>query len=208
MDAVVRELGPKAEAPSKNLERLVGPEGWSRLPRAVVARFGGAATSAEFAGEGDFEANAVGRLFACLGVLFGRPLPLGRGKAAVFIRVTPTPAGEAWSRLYGFDGRDELVRSIKHKGDGDWLEERAGALVMRLKVFEDRGALVFECIDFRLRLGPLELKVPLALTPGRIRVEHHDHGAGRFAFTLEAHHPWFGRTFAQRCDLHDVGGRP
>src|SRR5262249_29969201 len=160
----------------------------------VAARFGGASVAADYAGEGVFEATTIGRALALFGMLFGRPLPLAVGAAHVFIRVNPTAAGESWTRIYCFEGGEEIARSVKHAGAGDWLEERAGPLVMRLAVFEERGALVFECIDFLLRLGPLELPLPLELTPGRIRVEHHDHGAGRFAFTLEAHHPWFGRT--------------
>src|SRR5262245_41547000 len=53
--------GPRI--PSKNLEALVGAAGWARLPAAVIARFGGAAMDAEFAGEGRFEASWIGRLF-------------------------------------------------------------------------------------------------------------------------------------------------
>ncbi len=197
--------GPRG--PAKNLEALVGAAGWERLPEAVTARFGGAALDAEFAGDGRFEASWVGRWFARLGLLFGRPLPAHVGAARVFIRVRPTPAGEEWTRIYCFAGGDEIVRSVKHAGRGAWLEERAGPLIMRLKVFEEKSALVFDCIDFLLRFGPLEIPVPPVLTPGRIRVEHHDYGEGRFAFTLEAHHPWFGVTFRQICELHDVGAR-
>lgn len=210
MDAAlpVLETGAPPAVPFKNLERLVGALGWARLPAAVTARFGGASVAAEFAGDGRFEANAIGRVFAALGAIFGRPLPLRAGAARVFIRVTPTPRGEVWTRIYAFENGDEIVRSVKHAGRGDWLEERAGPLIMRLAVFEENHALVFQCIDFRLRFGPIEIPAPLVLTPGRIRVEHHDYGGGRFAFTLEAHHPWFGRTFAQHCDLHDVGAFP
>lgn len=202
--AAVGALDLVPAAPSKNLEALVGAEGWARLPAAVAARFG-ACADAEYAGEGEFHANWAGRAFAALGVLFGRPLPLGVGAARVAISVRQTPRGEVWTRNYDFLGREEVVRSVKHAGRGDWLEERAGPLIMRLAVFEAAGALVFECVDFLLRLGPIEIALPLALTPGRIRVEHHDYGAGRFAFTLEARHPWFGATFRQRCDLHDLG---
>jgi hypothetical protein len=173
----------------------------------VIARFGGAEMAAEFAGEGEFEASWVGRIFARLGLLFGRPLPAHVGRARVFIRVRPTPAGEEWTRIYCFAGGDEIVRSVKHAGRGAWLEERAGPLIMRLRVFEEERALVFDCIDFLLRFGPVETPLPLVLTPGRIRVEHHDYGEGRFAFTLEARHPWFGVTFRQICELHDVGAR-
>ena len=198
----------RSHAPPKNLEALVGPAGWARLPGAVIARFGGAAMDAAFAGAGQFEATWIGRLFARLGFLFGRPLPTHVGAAQVFIRVTPSAAGETWTRIYCFDDGDEIVRSVKHAGRGAWLEERAGPLIMRLNVFEEDRALVFDCIDFQLRWGPVQVPVPLALTPGRIRVEHHDRGEGRFAFTLEARHPWFGVTFRQTCELHDIGGRP
>jgi hypothetical protein len=49
--------------------------------------------------------------------------------------------------------------------------------------------------------------LPTIFTPGRIRVEHHDLGGGRFLFTLDARHPWFGRTFHQRCEMRDVSIR-
>lgn len=192
-------------APTKNLEQLVGAAGWARLPSAVTARFGGASIAAEFVGEGRFRANFIGRGFAMLGLAFGRPLPLRFGAASVHIRIAPSSAGEVWTRVYCFANGDEIVRSVKHAGRGAWLEERAGPLIMRLCVFEQRGALVFECIDFLLRFGTIDIPLPLQLTPGRIRVEHHDHGGGRFAFTLEARHPWFGTTFQQACELHDVG---
>lgn len=66
------------------------------------------------------------------------------GVARVFIRVAPSSAGEASTRIYCFEGGEEIVRSVKHAGRGPWLEERAGPLIMRLRVFEERGALVFE----------------------------------------------------------------
>lgn len=121
-----------------------------------------------------------------------------------FAAGAPSSAGEAWTRIYCFEGGEEIVRSVKHAGRGPWLEERAGPPIMRLAVFEERGALVFECIDFLLRIGPMEIPLPVELTPGRIRVEHHDYGDGRFAFKLEARHPWFGVTFRQSCELHNV----
>ncbi len=197
---------PTRQAP-KGLAALVGSAGWARLPVRVAERFSGA-MSADFEGVGRFESSLVGTAFAFVGLLFGRPLPLSDGAAHVFIRVRPLAppgAGEAWVRRYAFAHAAETVCSVKSAGSGAWLEERAGPLVMRLRVFEHRRALVFECIDFRMRIGGFEFALPLVLTPGRIRVEHHDHGAGRFAFTLEARHPWFGLTFRQHCDLQDVG---
>jgi hypothetical protein len=135
-------------------------------------------------------------------------LPLRAGAAAVHIAVRATADGETWIRRYRFADGEETVASVKHAGAGDWLEERAGPLIMRLAVSVENGALVFDCIDFLLRLGPLEIPVPEALTPGRIRVEHRDRGDGRFTFLLDANHPFFGRTFRQTCELHDMEMRP
>lgn len=193
------------EPPAKDLEALVGAEGWARLPAAARARFASRTKTADYVGTGVFEATLLGRLFAYLGFIFGRPLPVRVGQADVAIRVRTEPRGEVWTRAYEFPNGMEIVSSVKHAGARDWLEERAGPLIMRLNVFEERGVLVFDCRDFRLRFGPLEIVVPFVLTPGRIRVEHHDFGGGRFAFTLEAHHPWFGLTFRQRCDCRDAG---
>lgn len=201
-DTALRDIAEASAAPpGKTLQRLVGAVGWARLPAAVRARFSG--ESAEYIGEGWFEASPIGRVFAWLGLALGRPLPLNTGSARVLIQVTPTADGEIWRRAYSFDASSEIVRSAKQAGRGPWLEERAGPLLMRLAVFEERGALVFECIDFYLRFAAFETPLPLLLTPGRIRVEHHDRGGGRFSFTLEARHPWFGITFRQRCEMWD-----
>ncbi len=193
--------------PAKNLEALVGAEGWARLPAAVRARFAANVRTADYQGAGMFEATPMGRAFACLGFLFGRPLPVRTGGADVAIQVRTEPRGEVWTRTYRFAKGIEIISSIKHAGAARWLEERAGPLIMRLDVFEQNSALVFDCRDFRLRFGPVEIPIPFLLTPGRIRVEHHDLGGGRFAFTLEAHHPWFGPTFRQRCECRDAGVR-
>jgi hypothetical protein len=192
---------------SKNIAALVGAGAWARLPAHVRARFDAGLRNADYSGEGVFEATAVGRAFARAGVVFGRPLPCHVGRASVDICVEAAGDGETWTRRYRFAHALEMVSSLKRAGDGPWLEERAGPLVMRLNVFVERHALVFECIDFRLRIGRFEILLPIVFTPGRIRVEHHDLGGGRFLFTLEARHPWFGRTFHQRCEMRDVSIR-
>lgn len=209
MDAVAHHALERQTAapPAKTLELLVGAEGWARLPAAVRARFSAEVRTADYEGDGEFHATLIGRAFALLGLLFERPLPLRTGAAHVAIQVRGDPRGEVWTRIYHFPNGMEVVSSVKHAGDGLWLEERAGWLIMRLDVFEQDRVLVFNCRDFRLRFGPLEVAIPFVLTPGRMRVEHHDLGGGRFAFTLTARHPWFGETFRQRCDCHDVGVR-
>ena len=156
-----------ARAPSKDIAALVGPAGWARLPAAVRARFGANVRGANYDGEGVFDASPLGRAFAILGLAFGRPLPLRTGTARVRIEVRAQARGEVWRRVYQFANGVEPVSSIKHAGAGPWLEERAGLLIMRLDVFEEAGALVFECMDFALRLGPASLNSLRALRPLR-----------------------------------------
>jgi hypothetical protein len=182
----------------------VGLNDWAALPPEVRARFTDRAAVMRFEGTGRFEANAAGRVFAWIGLLFGRPLPLGAGEAAVAVDVRTTPKGQVWTRRYGFGRGVETVVSAKRLGRGPWLEERAGLLVMRLEVFRDGEILVFESRGFRLRLGPVEVPIPSLLTPGRMRMTHQSRTADSFTFTLEARHPWFGVTFRQVCDVHDA----
>jgi hypothetical protein len=201
---LARTQTPTPTKPS--LENLVGPEGWARLAPQVRARF--ARGRADYVGEGCFKANFWGRLCARAGILFGRPLPVRTGACALHIKVRPENlrkgGGERWLRACDFAGHVELVTSIKRFGAGSWLEETAGHLIMRLRVFEQDGALVFLCTGFRLRLFGHDLPWPFLLGPGRIRVEHIDHGDGRFTFTLIARHPWFGTSFDQFCTMRDA----
>jgi hypothetical protein len=204
MDALTAAPAPTRRQPC--MEDLVGAEGWARLDPHVRARV--ARGRADYVGEGEFHANWWGSLCARLGLLLGRPLPVGAGACAMHIKVRPEKqskgGGERWLRVCEFPGQAERVTSIKRFGAGPWLEETAGPLIMRLCVFEEAGALVFLCIGFRLRLFRRDLPWPLALSPGRIRVEHIDHGDGRFAFTLQARHPWFGLSFDQHCVMRDA----
>src|SRR5262249_27522406 len=154
----------------RDLAALVGP-GWAQLSPTVQRRFAASRTKI-FAGTGTFEATRVGRLLALPGLLFGRPLPLRTGEAQVRVNVSPEGRGDVWRRTYRFGGREETALSAKEIGRGAWLEERAGAVVMRLDVFVEGHALVFATIDFRLRLLGVDLPLPFWLTPGRMRIVH------------------------------------
>jgi hypothetical protein len=185
------------------LADLVGPD-WCSLSPAIQARFAPRAARAIYFGEGVFAANWFGRLCALAGACFGRPLPLRTGHASVDIEVAPGPGGEVWKRLYRFGPAAEVVASTKHTA-GAWLEERAGPVVMRLRVFVADRMLVFESVDFRFRGLGRDWPIPALFTPGRLRVTHEDRGEDQFIFTLEARHPLFGVTLHQRCHMHVAG---
>lgn len=187
----------------QHLAALVGPA-WTSLSPAIQARFAPRTTRATFLGEGVFAANLYGRLCALAGVCFGRPLPLRTGLAFVDIEVAPGPRGETWTRLYRFKNGGEVVASTKHAA-GAWLEERAGPIVMRLRVFVEGDMLVFESVDFRFRALGRDWRIPDVLTPGRLRVTHQGDGDERFIFTLEARHPVFGVTLNQTCHMRVEG---
>lgn len=183
---------------------LVGVKDWVALPPRVRARFDHRAAALSVVGTGWFEANAAGRLFARIGVLFGRPLPCRIGAAEVAVEARTTPEGQVWTRRYRFARGVETVISTKQLGRGPWLEERAGLLVMRMKIFREGETLAFESFGFLIRLGRFELPIPDLFTPGRMRMTHEASSARAFTFTLEARHPWFGVTFREVCYVEDA----
>ena len=183
-------------SPALDLAALVGPAGWSRLPPAVRRRFGVGHGAATYAGTMELRCSPVGRVFALLSRLFGSPL-CGVSEAALpaSVRVFDDGlGGMVWERHFD----THVVRSTKQMGaDGGLLERTDGGLSMRLRVFEQDGALVFESHRFLLLLGRLRVRVPALLTPGTCRVVHADLGGGRFRFDLDMVHPLWGCTFHQ-----------
>ena len=194
---------PSAQHPRPlDLATLMGQDAWSRLPAAVQRRFGSHVTPVRYAGRMDFDCSRLGRVLAWLSWPLRGPLvPLRARGLPVEVTVTPEDDGVIWSRRLG--GR--LVHSIKraHPDGPGVLERTRGGLAMALDVFEDDGALVFQSRHYLWCAGPLRLRVPDFLSPGRCRVEHRDLGAGRFRFTLSMTHPRWGRTFQQTGEFID-----
>ena len=183
-----------------DLQTLVGLAGWSRLPLAVRRRFGPGHPDTTYTGHLDLQCSKAGRCFAGLAGLFGAPLAATCAQAVpAHVRVHPYGrGGVVWERRLALPGRDRVVRSTKQRGPGGTVIERTdGGLSMLLDVFEEDRALVFRSRSFHLALGRWRIPVPAWLTPGVCRVEHRDLGDGRFRFTLEMRHPWWGRTFHQ-----------
>ena len=185
-----------------DLAALVGAAGWARLPAAVRRRFGVDHGAASYVGRMELRCSPVGKVHALLSCLFGSPL------SGVTATAVPTSVrvfddgqgGMVWERSFhtAGDGAPHVVRSTKQVGaDGGLLERTDGGLSMALKVFEERGALVFESRRFTLILGRLRVPVPALLTPGTCRVTHTDLGDGLFRFDLDMVHALWGHTFHQ-----------
>lgn len=195
--AAASAAGPAGEL---DLQALVGEAGWQRLPRAVRRRFAAGHAAVVYEGRMDLACSALGRVFAALSRLVGGPLTgLRADGVPTRVRVLPDGAGGVvWQRHFMRTGAaDRVVQSTKQLRDGGLVERTLGGLAMRLAVFEDRGALVFESRRYFFDLFGHALPVPAWLAPGTCRVEHRDAGAGRFRFTLTMDHPWWGRTFHQ-----------
>ena len=185
-----------------NFERLLGPDAWQRLPAAVRARF---ATDAHahcktttYVGTAAVRATLPGRAFAHLCRCIGTPVAPYVGEAVPMrVRVFRVDDGIVWERHYDFAGRACIVTSTKQT-DGDVLVEKLGAgLYMRLRTFEDAGALCFASTGYFFRIGDLRVALPDWFLPGGTHVMHDDLGCGQFRFTLRTQHPWFGEMFSQ-----------
>jgi hypothetical protein len=68
---------------------------------------------------------------------------------------------------------------------------------MRLRVYEDRGALHFLSTGYFFRAGRLQFALPDWFLPGPTHVAHEDRGNGRFCFSMRTAHGWFGEMFFQ-----------
>lgn len=179
---------------------LLGPAAWAQLPAAVQARFLPHAAEVVYAGDMRVEASPVGWLMAQACRLIGRPLATATGdRVPVSVRVWAEPRGAlVWDRTYAFAGRrPETVRSRKKADRRGLVEVVRCGLGMRLALSVEDGALHFRSRGYFMELLGIRLPFPSLATPGRAHVVHRDEGGGRFRFTLDFDHPWFGRTIFQ-----------
>lgn len=215
MDRVLTNdlFGPTAfvapEPAVLDFQHLLGRAAWSRLPAAVRHRFGPHAegVSTVYQGRMVVEASGFGRLIAQLCRLIGTPLAPWTGPdvpTSVDVHLDHR-GGLVWARTYSFTGHAPiLVSSTKLMDvDGSLLEVVRGGLGMALTVTEEDGALHFRSRYYFAGLGPLRLRIPDILTPGRAHVVHRDRGGGTFLFSMDFHHPWLGRTLFQEGLFHD-----
>ena len=190
-------------APPLDLARVVGAAAWAGLTPEVRCRFTPGHPPATYCGALTIRHSWAGALFARLGALLGRPLPLHAG-ADIPAEVQVRPDGQGgviWERWLHQPGRTTAcVRSTKHADRDGGVSERTDRLLgMALDVRVEGEALVFESRFYFLaptRSGR-RLRIPALLTPGRCRVTHTPAGPGRFRFTLTMTHPLLGQTSSQ-----------
>jgi len=185
---------------------LLGAEAWARLPGAVRERFGkrlAGDAAVTYAGQiVESRRSPVGWLAAQAARLIGAPLPLHDrvGAPAVVTVIEDNVAGgQFWTRLYGCPrGFPQVIHSSKRFAGPTGLEEYLGlGFGIALTLSADHEALRFHSDHYFLRLGPLRLRLPTWLGPGRLTITHLDKGDGWFAFVLDLRHPLGGELISQ-----------
>lgn len=204
---------PRVAPHAGSFRALVPAADWKRLPAPVRARFERELHPGEsiaFIGEvAETRMTTIGRIWAQVARIAGSPLPLNEhAHAAAAVVVTQDGAGtaQAWTRIYhGKGALPEVIRSTKRFAGPTGLEECVGAGIgMALELSVERRALVFRSAEYFWRYARVRIRVPGWLTPGRISVTHREERKGRFSFTLEVVHPWFGEIIRQVAFFRDT----
>lgn len=198
----------------KRFRSLLDPQDWAMLPRPIRRRFTHALADGEstvFLGEvAETRLSLFGRLISHILLLFGAPLPLRptlRTSAAVIVTEDHASGGQLWTRIYGRIGQfPQVIHSAKSFSGPTRLEERVSrSLGMALTVHVENRALVFRSAWYFLRVLGLTLRVPWALSPGRLEVIHREERDGHFSFTLTITHALFGEVVHQVAFFKDEG---
>jgi len=211
MNKIVKEDTP---TPDKRFRKLLGEDGWMRLPAAVRRRFGkrlkGGVSVAYQGKVVEMEMNWAGKAFAQAARLIGAPLPFdmsSKGQPAVVI-VTEDIAsdGQFWVRQYGrAKGFPQVVHSSKRFAGPSGLEEYIGyGIGMALKVEAEDDALLFKSDHYFVQIMGRKMRLPRFLSPGALVIGHHDLGEHNFMFSLRLHNRLFGELIAQDCLFQDA----
>lgn len=206
-DGWMRRAAPAEAEQDCPFVRLLGQEAWFSLPLAVRRRFlkritAGACVT--YVGEvAECRISALGHLLANLARLVGAPLPLHEDigvPACVSVTQDMAGGGQYWTRQYGRrHGFPQVIHSAKRFAGATGIEEYLGLGVgIALRLSAEDGAMVFRGDHLFIAFGRrLRLRLPRWLNPGALTVAHVDRGGGRFAFTLDLVHPWFGELIHQ-----------
>ena len=141
--------------------------------------------------------------------MVGGPLPLtpkAVGPANVIVTENAALGAQTWTRVYARDGRfPQVITSAKRFAGPTGLEECLGyGMLMRLKLLEEDGALVFRSTGYAIEMFGRTMALPDWLGPGRCDVIHRDVGDDQFTFTLELHHKLFGLLIRQVAIFKEV----
>jgi len=205
---------PKEEALGDlRFRALLPASDWAELPAPIRRRFSkrvAVGETAVYSGAVEHtELSRVGWLFAQLARLCGGPLPLSRQTgvpAVVSVTEDMVTGGQIWTRLYARrSGFPQIIHSSKRFAGPTGLEEYVGRGVgMELTVHVEDGALLFRSARYFFRIGRGGFHLPSWLTPGALTVTHAELGEGRFTFTLNVDHPFFGRIVHQHAVFREV----
>ena len=207
MIAALRD-DPEPAQPDTRFCRLLGTDAWTQLPEAVQVRFAKRMRpgySVSYEGEiVDCRMAPAGWLLAQLCRCIGAPLPLSTdtGVAAVAtVTEDGIGGGQVWSRMYARRrGFPQVIHSAKRFAGPTGLEEYlGGGFGIALTVAASEAGIAFLSDHYFLRLGQWRLRLPGWLSPGDLRIDHRDEGAGRFAFSLSLRHAALGEL------IHQVG---
>lgn len=202
--------------PDLTYETSLGDRPWRRLAPEVQERFSakpGPNETVKYAGTMQkVNLSFMGWLFAQACRLIGTPLAPFRGEdVPMRIELTKdeTLGGVIWRRIYAFSKHGEFtVSSTKYKGnDGEVIENIGLGFLMRLRLTEESGALVFTSTAYECTLFGRRFEIPALITPGRTTVRHEQLKGDWFRFSLSVVHPVFGRTIYQEGDFYSVNDR-
>lgn len=179
---------------------------WNSLPKAVRRRFSkrlAGGQSVVYAGVLTVaRRNLIGCLMAETLRIIGAPLPLSMDTglpSIVSVTEDISGGGQIWSRLHcNRNGFPQAIHSAKRFSGPTGLEEFLGTMLsIALRVRGEGDTLVFESDHFAFHLAGRRLKLPRVFAPGRLTVRHRELGEGRFEFSLDLTHPWFGVLLQQ-----------
>ena len=172
---------------------LLGRDGWDCLPAAVRRRFAKrlcAGKSVSYTGEvSGCRMRPAGWLLA----------QLCRSQTDARLR------REVWTRMYARrHGFPQVIHSAKRFAGPTGLEEYLGCgFGIALDVAACAAGIRFTSNHYFLRVGGHRLRLPSAISPGALTIDHTDLGDGRFAFTLALRHPRLGELIHQIGHFHD-----
>lgn len=203
---------PKFNDHDDRYRQLLGDSAWNRLPAVVRRRFSRKLKPDEqivYRGEVVcMELSWAGWLLAQAARLTGAPLPFTHGalgSCVVVVTESEALGGQTWSRSYPRQGRfPQVIHSAKRFMGPTGLEEYLGlGIVMRLRLREENGHLVFRSAGYAWRVAGFEIPLPRVLEPGRCIVTHRAETDGRFSFTLTLDHPVLGCLVSQVAFFSD-----